>query len=111
MLKTVASRLSMHVRETDTVTRLGGDEFVILLASIAGPDAAREWLRKTLDSICEPCVIDGHAIEISVSAGLSIYPDHGTDAESLIKHADAAMYSMKRETADAADPAAPREVV
>ena len=99
LLKAVADRLKMHVRETDTVTRLGGDEFVVLLAGINGPEVAEQMLEKTVAAICQPCMIDGHAIELGVSAGMSIYPDHGTDADALIKHADAAMYHMKGRSA------------
>lgn len=95
VLKTVAARLKMHVRDTDTVTRLGGDEFVILLAGISGPDVVEQMLHKTVATLCEPCVIDGNAIDIRVSAGMSIYPVHGTDSQSLINHADAAMYRVK----------------
>lgn len=99
VLTTVAERLRLHVRETDTVTRLGGDEFVILLAEIASLDAARHLLDKTVASICEPCLIDGHTIKIGVSAGLSIYPDDGFDIQSLMKHADTQMYGMKQRAA------------
>jgi diguanylate cyclase (GGDEF)-like protein/PAS domain S-box-containing protein len=97
LLQMVAARLKTLVRDTDTVTRLGGDEFVILLTGIAGSEVAEQLLQKTVAAIRESYEIDGHAIEIGVSAGLSIFPDHGSDSLSLIRHADAAMYSMKQQ--------------
>lgn len=111
LLRAVANRLKMHVRDTDTITRLGGDEFVILLASISGRDAAEQLLRQTVAAVCAPCEIDGHNIEISVSAGLSIYPDDGTDRQSLINHADNAMYGMKQKGAENEKPSAAHQAM
>ncbi|WP_255210574.1 sensor domain-containing diguanylate cyclase [Methylogaea oryzae] len=96
LLQEVAARLSMNVRGADTVTRLGGDEFVILLDEISDRQSVDNVLKKTVDSICAPCRIDGHDITIGVSAGVSIYPDDGIDAPSLVHHADTAMYRSKK---------------
>ncbi|OIQ80445.1 cyclic di-GMP phosphodiesterase Gmr [mine drainage metagenome] len=96
LLQIVAGRLTSNVRGTDTVTRLGGDEFVILLHEISDREMVDKILGKTVESVCAPCQIDGHHIHIGVSAGVAIYPDDGGDAESLILHADEAMYGMKK---------------
>ena len=95
LLQVVANRLTKNVRGTDTVTRLGGDEFVMLLEDVADRDAVEQIIKKTTDSLCTPCNIDGNEINISVSIGVSIYPEDGRDAESLLYHADIAMYDMK----------------
>lgn len=96
LLQIVASRLLANVRGTDTVTRLGGDEFVILLHEISDREMVDKILRKTIDSVCAPCQIDGNHIHIGVSVGVGVYPGDGTDAESLLHHADNAMYAMKK---------------
>ncbi len=98
LLQAIAHRLTRHVRGTDTVTRLGGDEFVILLEEANDRDSVEKLLDKTVESICAPCNINGHDIEISVSAGISLYPENGTDVNTLMHHADQAMYHMKQKS-------------
>ncbi len=98
LLQTVANRLTQHVRGTDTVTRLGGDEFVILLEEVANRDSAEKLLQNTVASVSAPCTINGHDLTISVSAGISLYPDDGTDIKALMHHADQAMYHMKQKS-------------
>lgn len=98
LLQLVAQRLSLGLRSTDTISRLGGDEFVILLSDIENRESANQTLNKTLNTLVEPCVIEEHDIEISVSAGLSIFPEDGDTLEALIAHADQAMYAMKNGT-------------
>ena len=95
LLQSVANRLVECVRTTDTVCRQGGDEFVILLAEIGHPqDAAHvaETLRTTLDM---PHQIDGHELHITLSIGISIFPDDGIDVDTLMQNADTAMYHAK----------------
>ncbi|KVW96941.1 EAL domain-containing protein [Thiobacillus denitrificans] len=95
LLQSVANRLVACVRTTDTVCRQGGDEFVILLAEIGQPqDAANiaETLRAALDI---PHLIDGHELHVTLSIGISIFPDDGIDVESLMQNADTAMYHAK----------------
>jgi diguanylate cyclase (GGDEF)-like protein/PAS domain S-box-containing protein len=95
LLQSVANRLVECVRTTDTVCRQGGDEFVILLAEIGQPqDAAHvaETLRAALDM---PHLIDGHELHISLSIGISVYPDDGTHVDTLMQNADTAMYHAK----------------
>ncbi len=95
LLQSVARRLVECVRTTDTVCRQGGDEFVILLAEIGQPqDAAHvaETLRAALDM---PHLIDGHELHISLSIGISLFPDDGADVDTLMQNADTAMYHAK----------------
>ncbi len=95
LLQSVANRLVACVRATDMVCRQGGDEFVILLDEIGQPqDAAHvaETLRAALDV---PHLIDGHELHISLSIGISIFPDDGTDVDVLMQNADTAMYHAK----------------
>lgn len=95
VLQAIAKRLQNVVRATDTVCRQGGDEFVILLAEIEQPlDAARiaENIRIALS---QPHMIDGDSLYVTSSIGISIYPDDGADASTLLQHADAAMYKAK----------------
>jgi diguanylate cyclase (GGDEF)-like protein/PAS domain S-box-containing protein len=95
LLQKVADRLTRSVRESDTVTRLGGDEFVILFENITGQKMVEKLLSPITDTIRSPYHIDENDIEIDVSAGISVYPDHGTDAKTLLHHADIAMYEAK----------------
>lgn len=95
LLKVVAQRLKGSVRASDTVARFGGDEFVLLLLN-QGPGAvealATELVRKLLDRVAEPMMLAGHPIKIGCSIGLSSFPQDGQDADTLLKHADTAMY-------------------
>ncbi len=96
LLKAVSSRLVDCVRGSDTVCRLGGDEFVVLLAEINEPADAGITARRILRAISETHSVDGHELRVSVSIGISVYTDDGLDAETLVKAADAAMYSVKQ---------------
>jgi diguanylate cyclase (GGDEF)-like protein/PAS domain S-box-containing protein len=95
VLKEVAERLEKWAREQDTVARLGGDEFIIVLtAAKDGADAAVA-AERIMNAMTAACVIQGRSLSISCSVGISIFPEHGKDGETLIKNADAAMYSAK----------------
>ncbi len=97
LLSMVARRLLACVRETDTVCRYGGDEFVILLNEIAKPeDAAR--VASKIQSAARKCRFYGHTIDLDLSIGISLYPRHGVDADSLLCQADAAMYRAKSDS-------------
>lgn len=96
LLQSVANRIVRSVRETDTVTRLGGDEFVVLLEGISELQMVEKILEHTIDAVSRTYHIDDHSIEISVSAGISIYPHNGTDAKTLLHFADKAMYESKK---------------
>jgi diguanylate cyclase (GGDEF)-like protein/PAS domain S-box-containing protein len=95
LLREVAERLKKWARELDTVARLGGDEFLIMLAHVKDvPDVAvaAERIRNALNP---GFVVQGHSLNVSCSIGISIFPEHGADGETLIKNADAAMYCAK----------------
>ncbi|QLE42322.1 CHASE2 domain-containing protein [Nostoc sp. C052] len=96
LLMTVAGRLSNSLRASDTVSRLGGDEFTIILRAIPNVQIAAKVAEKILSSITKPIVLDGYAIRISASIGISVYPYNSQDSETLMKQADAAMYRAKR---------------
>ncbi len=94
-LKIYARRLQAAVREEDVVARIGGDEFAILVDDMTGTDAIARIARKIIDAVAPPIVIDGQEIMLTVSIGISVFPDDGEDAETLLKHADMAMYQAK----------------
>jgi diguanylate cyclase (GGDEF)-like protein/PAS domain S-box-containing protein len=95
VLQSIATRLVGCVRSSDTVSRQGGDEFVILLSESAQWENAAIIARKILHAVAEPHVIGSHALHITTSIGVSVFPDDGADAETLIKNADTAMYKAK----------------
>ncbi|QNU64899.1 putative bifunctional diguanylate cyclase/phosphodiesterase [Vreelandella titanicae] len=95
LLKLVAGRLSECVRDTDTICRQGGDEFVVLLSEIEEPEDAARIAQKILSALAVPYRIDNHELHITTSIGISLYPDHGIDARTLLNNADTAMYHAK----------------
>ena len=100
LLQSVARRLVGSVRQSDTVSRQGGDEFVLLLPYIERAEDAMLSAQKVLAALAPPHHIDGHELHISASIGISIYPEDGQDAETLIKNADSAMYHAKENGRD-----------
>ena len=95
LLQSVASRLSGMVRGTDTVSRQGGDEFVVLLSEVNNHDDVIAVAEKMVAGIGAPHVVGAHELHVTASIGIARYPDDGEDAETLIKHADTAMYHAK----------------
>jgi diguanylate cyclase (GGDEF)-like protein/PAS domain S-box-containing protein len=95
LLQSVSKRLLAGVRRSDTVSRQGGDEFVILLSQINHPEDAATCAKKILLSLSAHHSISGLDLHINGSIGISIYPEDGGDAETLIKNADTAMYHAK----------------
>ena len=95
LLQSISKRLLVSVRGSDTVSRQGGDEFVILLSEITHPEDAATSARKILLSLEAPCSIEGNDLHITGSIGISVYPEDGNDAETLINNADTAMYHAK----------------
>lgn len=95
VLATVAERLRLEVRDGDTVARLGGDEFVLVLNDQAKGDVIFRAMQRIISKVSEPITIDGQELYITCSAGVSIYPQDGSDVETLLKNADAAMYRAK----------------
>ena len=95
LLQEVADRLKSFAREQDTVARLGGDEFLIVLTNIKDIPGVAVAAERFMDAMTAGFVIQGHPINIGCSLGISIFPEHGADNDTLIKNADAAMYSAK----------------
>ena len=95
LLQSISSRLVHCVRGSDTVSRQGGDEFVVLLFEVEHSEDAAITARKMLQTVAEPHSIDQHDLHVTTSIGLSVFPDDGHDAETLIKNADTAMYQAK----------------
>ena len=95
LLQSVAKQLVECVRGSDTVTRLGGDEFVALLPELDHSEDAAITARRMLKAVAAVHSIGDHVLEVSTSIGVSIYPDDGHDAETLIRNADTAMYQAK----------------
>ena len=98
LLQQVATRtLKTLQRSGDSIARIGGDEFVVLLpqiAAISNAVAIAEKIQHTMNKIFD---IEGHAIVISCSIGIAVFPDHGRDELTLMRHADYAMYKSKRD--------------
>jgi diguanylate cyclase (GGDEF)-like protein/PAS domain S-box-containing protein len=95
LLQEIAERLKSFSREQDTVARLGGDEFLIVLTDLKDFRDAAIAAERLMDAMTAEFIVQGHSLCISCSLGISIFPEHGADAEALIKNADAAMYSAK----------------
>ncbi len=90
-----AKRLMGSVRTGDTVSRLGGDEFVVLFPKVRDEGALADLTIKLRDCLQQPYMVDGMTLHITPSVGIAVYPEDGTDPNSLIKNADAAMYLAK----------------
>jgi diguanylate cyclase (GGDEF)-like protein len=95
VLRQLGPRLQEMVDPSATVARLGGDEFGVVLPSIAGAQDAHEVGRRLLEAIAEPVTLDHFDLELGGSIGIALFPIHGTDADTLIRHADIAMYAAK----------------
>jgi diguanylate cyclase (GGDEF)-like protein len=95
LLQSIAKRLVKCVRATDTVSRQGGDEFVVLLSEMEQSEDAAITARRMLQTVAEAHSVDAHDLYVTASIGVSVYPDDGVDAETLIKNADMAMYQAK----------------
>ena len=95
LLREVAHRLSSCVRDSDTVARLGGDEFVVLLPELADEHYAAIVAQKLLAAAARPFMLIGQEFRVSVSIGISTYPQDGIDEQTLTKNADIAMYQAK----------------
>jgi diguanylate cyclase (GGDEF)-like protein/PAS domain S-box-containing protein len=95
LLQEVAERLKTWAREQDTVARVGGDEFLIVLTGLKDVADAAVATERIVNLMTAEFVVQGHSLSIGCSVGISIFPEHGADGETLIKNADAAMYSAK----------------
>lgn len=109
LLTEAARRLASNLRASDAVAldrvragkelvaRLGGDEFTVLLPELNHAEAAGEVAHRLITALSQPLQLGGHEIAITASIGIAVFPDDGTDVDSLVKHADMAMYFTKRE--------------
>ncbi len=95
LLVAVAKRLQGILREDDTLARLGGDEFMVILSDIKQAEDAATVATKILKQLRQPFEIQGHQILLGASIGISLYPEHGTTVDDLVRNADAAMYRAK----------------
>jgi diguanylate cyclase (GGDEF)-like protein len=95
ILQSVAKRLVDCVRDSDSVSRQGGDEFVVLLLELEQAEDAAVTARRMLQAVAQPHSADQHDLHVTASIGVSVYPDDGLDADTLIKNADTAMYQAK----------------
>ncbi len=95
LLKEVADRLVKQLREVDTICRIGGDEFVVVLPEIKRSSDAANVAAKIIETVSQPILVDERELQITPSIGISVFPDDGRDAETLIRNADAAMYHAK----------------
>ena len=96
VIKIIGNRLKSLLRDSDTVARLGGDEFALLLANVQLPNV-KILVDKLQKCIEVPMDLDGHIVDVSCSIGIAVYPQHGEDDTTILRHADAAMYSAKSE--------------
>ncbi len=95
LLIEVAKRIKANIREEDTVSRQGGDEFAILLGDVKSISESKKMAQRIHHSLSLPYSIDGHTISIGASSGIALYPLEDADLDTLIRHADQAMYQAK----------------
>ncbi len=97
LLLQVAQRLQKTIRAVDTVGRMGGDEFVVLVTGLEDQDTVGFMTGKIHHALQQPFVVDGHALRVSASMGVAVYPDDGGDELTLTRCADGAMYRIKNQ--------------
>jgi diguanylate cyclase (GGDEF)-like protein/PAS domain S-box-containing protein len=95
IINLVANRLSRNIRKNDTISRIGGDEFIIVIEDILEIKDIESIAKKILNDFEEPIKMEEYLFEVTISIGISVFPNNGLDVEDLIKHADTAMYSAK----------------
>jgi diguanylate cyclase (GGDEF)-like protein/PAS domain S-box-containing protein len=95
LLKELARRIRASLRQSDLLARISGDEFVVVLEDVTDDYAPEHVARKILDEVRRPFQLEGNEIHVSCSLGLALHPEDGTDADTLLKNADAAMYHAK----------------
>jgi diguanylate cyclase (GGDEF)-like protein/PAS domain S-box-containing protein len=96
LLKQVAFRLRNQIRGEDVAARLGGDEFALVLPRTDAASTVAMTARRILGTLEQPFVIEGQVLDVGASIGIALFPEHGTDARTLLRRADVAMYSAKQ---------------
>lgn len=96
LLVAIAHRMKEVLRDGDTISRIGGDEFVAVLVDVDQDEDCIRVLERLLEAASSPFVVDGHALEVSASIGVTYYPQDHVDADLLMRHADQAMYQAKQ---------------
>jgi diguanylate cyclase (GGDEF)-like protein/PAS domain S-box-containing protein len=96
LLVTVAARLRSSLRDSDTVARLSGDEFVVILSEHQDQKLSPDIVQRVMDSVAQPVILGTKEFMVTCSIGVAVYPSEGTPADSLIEHADIAMYRAKK---------------
>lgn len=99
VLQQVAQRMRGALRESDTIARLGGDEFAVLLPGIENEADAVAAARKLITALEQPILLEEQSFHVGASVGIALYPEHGEDGATLMRHADVAMYVAKRSSA------------
>ena len=97
LLKQISESYKKIIRQTDTIARIGGDEFVVLMTDIGESNALIIKVEQFITATSAPVNLDGRIASVSASIGIALYPDHGSDTETLLDHADQAMYQAKNE--------------
>jgi diguanylate cyclase (GGDEF)-like protein/PAS domain S-box-containing protein len=100
LLRTVARELARCVRSSDTVSRQGGDEFVVVLSELEHAEDAAIGAQKIMTALAQPLEFAGHQFHVTVSIGISVFPDDSEDADTLLKNADLALYRAKEQGRD-----------
>lgn len=95
LLQEVSARLQACIRESDTLARLGGDEFTIITGALGRAEDASIIAQHLIDEFKRPCIVDGHRLHVTLSIGISLFPDDGINSEELLRNADTAMYRAK----------------
>jgi diguanylate cyclase (GGDEF)-like protein len=96
LLQSAAKRLEHCIRHSDTVSRQGGDEFVVLLSEVESAQDAARVSEKLIKAMANPHLFGDHELNVTLSIGISLFPDDAGDAETLLTNADTAMYHAKR---------------
>ncbi|MFO7569126.1 MAG: EAL domain-containing protein [Smithellaceae bacterium] len=96
LLQSIAGRLHASIRLSDTVSRHGGDEFIVMLSDVENPEDATDAAQKLIETMAEPHLIGIHRLHVTLSIGISLYPDDCKDMESLFTNADTALYHAKK---------------
>jgi diguanylate cyclase (GGDEF)-like protein/PAS domain S-box-containing protein len=96
LLVSVSKRMQAALREGDTLARIGGDEFIAVMVNLESPEDSTPVLDRLLEAAATPVTIDNYVMQVSASIGVTLYPQDGSDAEQLMRHADQAMYIAKQ---------------